>query len=526
MGASRIPEKIEKMMKKMVLLVWLIVCLVFVLGIVFPVLFFYSIQKAYLQEQEIVLNLGKQHIEEFLADKSALLRLAATNQLPDIEFLKKSASSRYKGIPSAEALEYRTFLSKIHQEFPSFRFFALLTAEEAKLLLTEPYEAQEQLTDMQYFMGYNWRRWAQETKRLFSLWNGSGFPEVHVSDVFLSQPGDYPAVSMSVGIPDGEGNLEAILYGNILLDTLSRYVSSLQYGKTGQVYLIDSQGRVVAHPRFGDLKGLGGDKEKQDFYSMENSPIFKNAQKNIYKAGLYADQESGRQILASYAKLESKDWILVVQQDAGEAFSLVQLYVISIIVLVLSSVFGTIAMFSYMAKEAREYSKRHQELELISETDPLTGLLNRRSMLSRVSTFIDEYRRDGIGFVIIMFDIDDFKKINDLNGHVFGDLVLREIAARSLGVLRVDDLLFRWGGEEFLVVIRNADIIRGKGIAEKIRRVIADTPISDGSRSVFVTVTLGVSSYAGTNIEKMIIAADEALYEGKKTGKNKVVAGT
>ncbi len=62
MGASRIPEKIEKMMKKMVLLVWLIVCLVFVLGIVFPVLFFYSIQKAYLQEQEIVLNLGKQHI--------------------------------------------------------------------------------------------------------------------------------------------------------------------------------------------------------------------------------------------------------------------------------------------------------------------------------------------------------------------------------------------------------------------------------------------------------------------------------
>jgi len=113
--------------------------------------------------------------------------------------------------------------------------------------------------------------------------------------------------------------------------------------------------------------------------------------------------------------------------------------------------------------------------------------------------------------------------VNDTYGHVFGDIVLREIAARVVSILRVEDLLFRWGGEEFLVVIRNCDTTRGRAVAEKIRRVVADAPVSDGESSVQITVTIGMSQYAGESIDALIIHADEALYEGKREGKNRVV---
>jgi diguanylate cyclase (GGDEF)-like protein len=122
-----------------------------------------------------------------------------------------------------------------------------------------------------------------------------------------------------------------------------------------------------------------------------------------------------------------------------------------------------------------------------------------------------------------MFDIDDFKKVNDTYGHVFGDIVLREIANRTVSILRVEDLLFRWGGEEFLVIIRNCDLVRGRGVAEKIRRIVCDTPINDGVSSVNVTVTIGLSQYRGDPVDTMIIHADEALYQGKRSGKNVVV---
>jgi diguanylate cyclase (GGDEF)-like protein len=122
-----------------------------------------------------------------------------------------------------------------------------------------------------------------------------------------------------------------------------------------------------------------------------------------------------------------------------------------------------------------------------------------------------------------MFDIDDFKRVNDTYGHVFGDVVLREIAIRTVSILRAEDYLFRWGGEEFLVVLRTCDLVRGRGVAEKIRRIIADPPIHDGEISVGITITIGLSEYAGGSIESMIVRADEALYLGKRSGKNRVV---
>jgi diguanylate cyclase (GGDEF)-like protein len=252
-------------------------------------------------------------------------------------------------------------------------------------------------------------------------------------------------------------------------------------------------------------------------------PVVAKALKGQFTPGLFNIPETGKTVLASYRKMPGLDWIVILEQDADEAFSIVRIYAFIIIALVLVTIVVSGVSFLYIARDAAASSREHRELLIISETDPLTGLLNRRSMLSRMNQLIFDYEQSGSNFVIALFDIDDFKKVNDTYGHVFGDVVLREIAARSVSILRVEDLLFRWGGEEFLLVIRNSDLVRGRGIAEKIRRVIADTPINDRSISVNVTVTLGVSQYHGGSIDGVIIHADEALYEGKRNGKNQIV---
>jgi len=112
---------------------------------------------------------------------------------------------------------------------------------------------------------------------------------------------------------------------------------------------------------------------------------------------------------------------------------------------------------------------------------------------------------------------------NFSRGHQAGDETLIDLANLLRSTLSPASVAGRWGGEEFLLIIRNSDFTRGRGIAEKIRRVVSDTPINNGFTSLSVTVTIGISQYRGGSIDNMIIHADEALYEGKRNGKNIVV---
>ncbi|HNY22181.1 MAG TPA: GGDEF domain-containing protein, partial [Treponemataceae bacterium] len=197
----------------------------------------------------------------------------------------------------------------------------------------------------------------------------------------------------------------------------------------------------------------------------------------------------------------------------------------AIVFLVLLSLGVSSIAFLYISRETVETARRHNELLIISETDPLTGLLNRRSMPGRIGQLISDYKRWDQRFVVGMFDIDDFKQVNDTFGHAYGDAVLREIAIRTVSILRTEDFLFRWGGEEFLVVLRNCDLPRARGVAEKVRHIIADSPITEGPTSLSITITVGLSQYNGGSIDDLINRADEALYVGKRNGKNMVVVG-
>ena len=140
------------------------------------------------------------------------------------------------------------------------------------------------------------------------------------------------------------------------------------------------------------------------------------------------------------------------------------------------------------------------------------------------SLALKEYERNGKSFVIIIFDIDDFKYINDTFGHLAGDEILRSIARVSTGIIRSTDILSRWGGEEFLLLINDCDIDTGFDIAEKIRNAVDNDTVHFNENEIMYSISLGVTgNVKGDEINDLLSRADEALYEAKRNGKNRTV---
>jgi diguanylate cyclase (GGDEF)-like protein len=132
----------------------------------------------------------------------------------------------------------------------------------------------------------------------------------------------------------------------------------------------------------------------------------------------------------------------------------------------------------------------------------------------------------GARLALLMFDIDHFKRINDEHGHLAGDTVLREIAARLPEVLPQEHLFARYGGEEFAVLLPGLVLEEAMTVAEQVRRAISEDPIENGDTRLWATASLGVSVVrdAFTHYEMLINEADAALYAAKRQGRNQVAA--
>jgi diguanylate cyclase (GGDEF)-like protein len=164
------------------------------------------------------------------------------------------------------------------------------------------------------------------------------------------------------------------------------------------------------------------------------------------------------------------------------------------------------------------------KLERAANCDPLTGLLNRRAIREHLENQIERHATNRYPLAILLCDLDHFKQINDTYGHDMGDQVLRSVAHRLQDSLRELDLLARWGGEEFLVLLPDTDLQGGAVVAEKIRKRLADEPFQAGNAELSLSLSIGMSAYAaGQSVETCIKTADGALYQAKHRGRNRVV---
>jgi diguanylate cyclase (GGDEF)-like protein len=165
----------------------------------------------------------------------------------------------------------------------------------------------------------------------------------------------------------------------------------------------------------------------------------------------------------------------------------------------------------------------NRELERVASEDALTGLWNRHALSRRLAEFL--LPGDGSEVrALMLIDVDHFKAINDTHGHHVGDAVLRELSRRMRAALREDDLLGRWGGEEFLVACRGADAVQMRDIAERLLECVRLSPIEADGQSITATISIGVALFEcdrAVDLDLALRQADAALYRAKHAGRDR-----
>ncbi len=170
--------------------------------------------------------------------------------------------------------------------------------------------------------------------------------------------------------------------------------------------------------------------------------------------------------------------------------------------------------------------ERTRELELLSVTDPLTNVHNRRGVMEKLEKEIERSLRYRHSLSLLMIDLDDFKKINDQFGHHAGDAVLVKAAERINQLSRSSDVVGRFGGEEFLMVLPNTTAEEARQLGERLCVVMESKPIRVDDHEITFTCSIGATQLTeNSNLDALIQTADKALYEAKHQGKNRAIIG-
>ena len=187
---------------------------------------------------------------------------------------------------------------------------------------------------------------------------------------------------------------------------------------------------------------------------------------------------------------------------------------------VVTTAFLLLLIYYFTSILIKKLADARMLIEKSAITDELTGLFNRRHILTRFTEEFEQGKRMRTSFSCIMADIDNFKSVNDRRGHLTGDEVLKEIARRFRSIIRAYDVVGRYGGEEFLIILPDTNLEQAWHFAERVRMTVKEQPVAD----VWVTVSLGVACFeeADQNIDDVIKRADDALYRAKNAGRDRV----
>lgn len=186
---------------------------------------------------------------------------------------------------------------------------------------------------------------------------------------------------------------------------------------------------------------------------------------------------------------------------------------------------GSLWLLAYLAGVYASSERRARATVLaLSQTDPLTGLFNRGQLFPTLEQEVQRTRRSGRGFCVLMVDLDGLKAINDSMGHLRGDDVLRSLGRVITGSIRGVDSAYRYGGDEFLILLPETEFIGAYVVAEKIRAGVEEIGDALGTDAGTTSVSIGLVSHPedGSSTDELMIAADRAMYQAKSLGKNQI----
>lgn len=297
----------------------------------------------------------------------------------------------------------------------------------------------------------------------------------------------------------------------LTVDAVRALINEYQKRYQRSIYFVDKKGNIAL---FGNDKSAAG----STIHAI--SGLGGVASRILQEgAGNFQYKNVGGNHLLNVRFIPELNWYLFVERIEDEALKEIRstLYLnLAICVMI------TIITLTATSLTINRYQGR---LEEMATTDKLTGLANRQAFDLIMPHVVNEARRDRAPLLAMLIDIDHFKEINDRLGHLAGDDVIRDIARTIKATLRQSDLVCRWGGEEFLVLLKGTNAEQGQQLAEKIRLAIESSTYRHGEQSIPVTASLGVAAYtAGETLDQLIARADHALYDAKRKGRNAVRA--
>jgi len=294
----------------------------------------------------------------------------------------------------------------------------------------------------------------------------------------------------------------------LTVEAVKNFVRQYQARYHRRVYFVDQTGTITLSADEGRSPGLDLGREGRFPWKAAQG-----AQTGVAVAVDY--QEGPSHYLASVRYLSELKWYLVVEKDEGPALEGVQSTLWLNLSLCLAVTAVVVALFGFTVGG---YQRR---LEHLAWTDPLTGLANRQAVEAGLQAALQEARRTGEPLVLGIVDADHFKDINDRFGHEVGDRTLKELAAALKAGIREDDLVGRWGGEEFLVLLRSC---AGPDGLKRFQSLVAGVDRGPWSLAdAAVTISVGIASFVpAESLAEWLSRADRALYRAKTAGRHRV----
>lgn len=322
---------------------------------------------------------------------------------------------------------------------------------------------------------------------------------------------DAMTIFINYRVFDYQGRFLGATGVGLTVDAVKKMVNEYQQRYQRRIFFVDRGGRIVLSD--GRVKKTGTNIRQVEGLIAMADEIFAAGH------GSFTYQSGGETLLLNVRFIPELNWYLFVEKEENEAISGIRqtLYLNLLLSLIVTAVIIIASVMTIDRFQSR--------LEEMATRDKLTGLYNRQAFDILMEQYQAELKRRVEPFSLILFDIDHFKRINDVYGHLEGDRVLKAIAREAAANIRESDILCRWGGEEFLVILKGCALADAFRTAEEIREAVSQLEMGVGTDNIKVTVSLGVAQYqGGEKIDQLLKRVDEAMYLAKEQGRNRAAS--
>ncbi|MBI5518444.1 MAG: GGDEF domain-containing protein [Desulfovibrio sp.] len=320
---------------------------------------------------------------------------------------------------------------------------------------------------------------------------------------------DLLTIFINYRVQDYQGNFIGAAGVGLTVEAVRSAITAYQERFDRRISFVDPQGRIL----------LAGDRARQRETNIHFIDGLRTLAPEILsvQTGSYEYKNGGRTYLLNVRYVPELKWYLFVEKPEDGALAGIRrtLYVNIAVCLAV-----TILVVFITSLSLSRYQKRMEEM---ATTDKLTGLLNRQTLDVLFQQSLSLARRTGEPLSVVLSDLDHFKAVNDRHGHLKGDAVLARAAACLKEQLRTSDVVCRWGGEEFLMILKDCDAQAATALAEKLRVAIEGDAELAALVPGGVTASYGVSQHKdGEPVESLVGRADRAMYAAKQEGRNRV----